>query len=93
MLAAERRNLILEKLQEERRVVVSELSTLFGVSEETIRRDLERLEREGLAVKSYGGAVLNENSGFDMPFNIRKKRNAQGKQVIGELVGRLVQEG
>ena len=43
MLAAERRNLILEKLQEERRVVVSELSDLFGVSEETIRRDLDKL--------------------------------------------------
>ena len=60
MLALERRNLILEKLQEEKRVVVSELSQLFTVSEETIRRDLEKLEKEGLAVKSYGGAVLNE---------------------------------
>ena len=39
MLAVERRNLILEKLQDERKVVVSELSVLFGVSEETIRRD------------------------------------------------------
>ena len=38
MLALERRNLILEKLQNEKRVVVSELSQLYGVSEETIRR-------------------------------------------------------
>ena len=59
MLAVERRNLILEKLQEEKKVVVSELSTLFGVSEETIRRDLDRLDKEGLASKSYGGAILN----------------------------------
>ena len=36
MLAVERRNLILEKLQDEKKVVVSELSTLFDVSEETI---------------------------------------------------------
>jgi len=93
MLAAERRNLILEKLQEEHKVVVSELSTLFEVSEETIRRDLDRLEREGFAVKSYGGAVLSENSSLDMPFNVRKKRNVKGKQVIGELVCGLVQEG
>ena len=56
MLALERRNLILEKLQEEKRVVVNELSQQFGVSEETIRRDLEKLEKEGLATKSYGGA-------------------------------------
>lgn len=93
MLAAERRNLILEKLQDEKRVVVSELSALFDVSEETIRRDLERLDREGLATKSYGGAVLNETSGIDMPFNVRKKRNMHGKQVIAGLVDGLVQEG
>lgn len=92
MLAVERRNLILEKLQDERKVVVSELSTLFGVSEETIRRDLDRLDREGLATKSYGGAVLNENSSLDMPFNVRKKRNTQGKQVIAGLVAGLIQE-
>ena len=73
MLALERRNRILEKLQEEKRVVVSELSSLFGVSEETIRRDLEKLEKEGLATKSYGGAVLNESTSIDMPFNVRKK--------------------
>ena len=47
MLAIERRNEILEKLQAERRVVVSELSALYDVSEETIRRDLEKLENEG----------------------------------------------
>lgn len=93
MLAAERRNLILEKLQDEKKVVVSELSTLFDVSEETIRRDLDKLEKEGLATKSYGGAVLNENTSLDMPFNVRKKRNMQGKQVIAELVSSLVQEG
>ena len=58
MLALERRNLILEKLQEEKRVVVSELSQLYNVSEETIRRDLDKLEKEGLATKSYGGAVI-----------------------------------
>ena len=93
MLAVERRNLILEKLQDEKKVVVSELSALFDVSEETIRRDLDKLDKEGLAVKSYGGAILSETSGLDMPFNVRKKRNMQGKQVIAELVSGLVQEG
>ena len=86
MLAVERRNMILEKLQDERKVVVSELSTLFDVSEETIRRDLDKLDRQGLAIKSYGGAVLNENSGLDMPFNVRKKRNIRGKQEIADIV-------
>ena len=58
MLAIERRNAILEKLQAERRVVVSELSQIYKVSEETIRRDLEKLENDGFVIKSYGGAVM-----------------------------------
>ena len=93
MLALERRNLILEKLQEEKRVVVSELSQLYGVSEETIRRDLDKLDKDGLAVKSYGGAVINENTSIDMPFNVRKKKNVAGKQKIAELIAEMIQDG
>jgi len=93
MLAAERRLLILDKLQEEKKVVVSELSAQFGVSEETIRRDLERLDQEGLAIKSYGGAILNEANSADMPFSVRKRRNMQGKRVIAEIIAGLVQDG
>lgn len=93
MLAIERRNAILEKLQAERRVVVSELSTLFDVSEETIRRDLEKLENEGYVIKSYGGAVLNENANLDLPFNIRKNKNVVGKQKIAELISPIIRDG
>lgn len=92
MLAQERRNLILEKLQEEKRVVVSELSQLYNVSEETIRRDLERLDKDGLAVKSYGGAVINESTSIDMPFNVRKKKNVPGKQKIAEILAEMIQD-
>lgn len=93
MLAIERRNEILEKLQAEKRVVVSELSQYYEVSEETIRRDLEKLEKDGLATKSYGGAVLNESTNIDLPFNIRKKRNVVGKQKIAELISGMVRDG
>lgn len=93
MLAAERRNMILEKLQEEKKVVVNELSLIFQVSEETIRRDLDKLDKEGLAVKSYGGAVINENNNIDLPFNVRKKKNALGKRKIAEIVERMIRDG
>ncbi|NCB92284.1 MAG: DeoR/GlpR transcriptional regulator [Clostridia bacterium] len=93
MLALERRNLILEKLQEEKRVVVSELSQLYNVSEETIRRDLEKLEVEGYAIKSYGGAVINESTSIEMPFNVRKNRNVLAKQKIAELAAQMIQDG
>ena len=93
MLAVERRNLILEKLQDEKKVVVSELSALFDVSEETIRRDLDKLDKEGLAVKSYGVAVLVENNNVDMPFNVRKKKNMQGKRIIANIIKDLISDG
>lgn len=93
MLAIERRKEILMKLQAERRVVVSELSQLYNVSEETIRRDLEKLVNDGVAIKSYGGAVINENSNLDLPFNIRKNRNVVGKQKIAEQIAGLVKDG
>lgn len=93
MLAIERRNEILEKLQTDRRVVVSELSQLYDVSEETIRRDLEKLVNDGYAIKSYGGAVINENINIELPFNIRKNRNIVGKQHIADLVSNVIQDG
>ena len=93
MLALERRNLILEELQDKKKVVVGDLSRRFDVSEETIRRDLEKLERDGYATKSYGGAVLNDNVGFDMPLTIRSRKNVEAKQKIASLAADLVHDG
>lgn len=93
MLAVERRNLILEKVHENKRVIVSELSREFEVSEETIRRDLDKLEEDGHVTKSYGGAVLNEKSSIDLPFNVRWKANPQGKRRIAELVCGEIEDG
>ena len=93
MLAVERRKLILEKVHQEKKVIVSELSREFGVSEETIRRDLDRLADEGHVIKSYGGAVINEIGSIDLPFNIRWKANSLGKKKIAELINREINDG
>ena len=93
MLAQVRRNIILEALQEEKTVVVSELSKQFSVSEETIRRDLDKLEKQGFAIKSYGGATLNENVSIDLPSNIRKKHNILAKQRMAGIVANLINNG
>lgn len=93
MLALERRKEILKKLQEEKKVIVGELSRFYNVSEETIRRDLEKLEKEGLAVKSYGGAVLNDSTSIELPFNERKHHQVEGKQKIANLVAELIEDG
>ena len=93
MLAAERRNIILEKIHEDKKVIVSELSREFDVSEETIRRDLEKLSEEGIVTKTYGGAVLNEKSSIDLPFNVRQKANPEGKRAIARLVSSQISDG
>lgn len=93
MLALERRKIILEKIHKDKKVIVSELSKEFDVSEETIRRDLEKLADEGHVIKSYGGAVINEIGSIDLPFNVRWKANAAGKQKIAELVNKEVKDG
>ena len=60
MLAAERRSLILERLERDGSVLVASLSSEFGVSEETIRRDLEKLEKSGFAERKDQFTVENE---------------------------------
>jgi len=65
MIPAERRTRIVEALEIQRVVKVATLSEALGVSEITIRRDLDILEREGLLARSYGGAVLRKRSTDD----------------------------
>lgn len=93
MLVAERRSLILEKIHEDKKVIVSELGRQFKVSEETIRRDLEKLSEEGVVTKTYGGAVLKDNSGIDLPFNVRAKVNPEGKRAMAKLVCNKIEDG
>mgnify|MGYP003420104128 CR=1 FL=1 len=49
---------IREQVKNEKKVTVSELSKIYKVTEETIRRDLEKLEKEGFLTRTFGGAVL-----------------------------------
>lgn len=93
MLLAERRQVILDRVLATSRVVVGELSAEFGVSEETIRRDLEWLEQEGVAVRTYGGAVLKHSDQAPPPYATRKNTNVEGKVAIARLLAGLIQNG
>ena len=93
MLAIERRNAILTKLTVEGKVIVADLSQEFSVTEETIRRDLERLENDGLAKKTYGGAVANKNPNTDLPYSVRTRANVEKKQRIAEIIGDMINDG
>ena len=93
MLAIERKNAILARLSGEGKVIVSELAREFSVTEETIRRDIERLSREGLATKTYGGAVANTSPATDLPYQVRKHANVERKEAIADLIAAMVNDG
>ena len=92
MLSLERKNFILSELQTNKKVIVSELGKELGVSEETIRRDLEKICKDGSAVKIYGGAIINDSTNIELPFNVRKKRNVEEKQKIAAIIDSLIDE-
>ena len=75
----------------EKRVVVSELSRQFDVTEETIRRDLEKLEKEGLVTRTYGGAVLNMGDALiRISYTHRAQTNVEEKRAIARIAADLL---
>ena len=93
MLAIERRREILARLSANGKVLVAELAKDFDVTEETIRRDLEKLDKEGLVSKTYGGAVSKHSSAIDLPYNVRESANVEQKKKIADLIADLIEDG
>jgi len=92
MLIQERHRRIMDILERENSVKVSTLTKLFNVSVETIRRDLEHMENQGLLKRVHGGAVLDKINGFQNPFIIREAKYTAEKMQIGEIVSRYIKE-
>ncbi|EGO65539.1 DeoR family transcriptional regulator [Acetonema longum DSM 6540] len=93
ILGIERRQQIMEHLLQDNKVYVGSLSKIFKVTEETIRRDLEKLENEGLLQRSHGGAVLKEPTGEDFSFAKRAAVNCPFKQNLAEKAKFLINDG
>jgi DeoR/GlpR family transcriptional regulator of sugar metabolism len=95
MLALERRQNVLESLRRDRSVVVTDLARRFGVTEETVRRDLQKLEKEGLVSRTHGGAVSPEPTveGEDLPYLTRQTTNSEAKRRIALHAAQLVPHG
>lgn len=93
MLAEPRRMKILEWLQEEGSARVRDLSAAFGVSEATIRTDLERLESEGHISREHGGAYLKSVPAQVQSMSLQHVQNMERKQRIGRLAAGLVGDG
>jgi DeoR/GlpR family transcriptional regulator of sugar metabolism len=58
MLAAERRRMIADTIRSRGVVSVAEMAQTLGTTEITLRRDLRRMAKDGLLVRTHGGAVL-----------------------------------
>jgi DeoR/GlpR family transcriptional regulator of sugar metabolism len=93
MLGMERRQKIVDLIQKDRKIYVSRLSQLFDVTEETIRRDLEKLEVENKLTRTYGGAVLTQHTNEDLPFPKRESINRELKQKIALKAAELINDG
>lgn len=87
--AVHRLQIIQDLLQKHGEVSSSQLSERFKVSMETIRKDLETLEANGVARKMYGGAVLDQ-TGAEKQMDLRTE-NRDLKQQIGKQAARLLE--
>ncbi len=91
MAQKERLAMIRQSVKRNKKVVVSELSREHSVTEETIRRDLEKLEQEGLVTRTYGGAVLNiEKISDHIDYLRRSQTNKEEKMTIGKLAASVI---
>ena len=91
MLAAERKQLILNSLSHNGKVLAAELSTRFHVSEDTIRRDLRELAAEGLLQRVHGGALPKPS--LVQGYTQRKAESLPVKSAIGAAAAKLIQAG
>ncbi|WP_226667884.1 DeoR/GlpR family DNA-binding transcription regulator [Metabacillus litoralis] len=93
MLVAERHRKIVDVVNEKLSVRVTELSKIFKVTEETIRRDLEKLEKENLLRRSHGGAVSIQDEQTEVSYTEREITNAAQKRAIAIEAVKLIESG
>src|ERR1700750_1302302 len=84
MLAMARRSAIADLLHDAGAVTVSEVEARFGVSPMTARRDLAELERQGIARRTQGGAVLPSVSAQEDSFAQRVELATEAKATLAE---------
>lgn len=93
MLAEERQQRIAETLRERGTLRVVDLAEQFGVSRETIRRDLAELESKGLGRKVHGGVMLDQPRSAEPPYSDRSVSQVEAKRAIGRAAAAMIQDG
>ena len=93
MLALERQKRILELLSIEGAVMVSKLSQELGVTEETVRRDLEKLEAKEMLRRTHGGALPMDEGNYEFSLEKRKTLNVESKQALARKAIQYIATG
>ncbi len=93
MLALERHRRLLDLLNEQGGVRTAEAARALGVTEETVRRDFEKLEAEGVLLRSHGGAVPLEAARQEVSVDERSKQNAKEKLQIARMAAARIRPG
>ncbi|OHV35649.1 MULTISPECIES: DeoR/GlpR family DNA-binding transcription regulator [Pseudofrankia] len=91
MLAAQRRDLLLERLRADGRIVAKVLAAELGLSEDSIRRDLRDLAAAGLCQRVYGGALPVSPAIAD--YVARQDVEVSGKQRVALAAAALIEPG
>ncbi len=84
VLPSERRRMIAERLVQRGSVSVAALEQEFGISPMTARRDLDELERQGIARRTHGGAILPGASAHEDSFVQRLEVAAEDKERLAD---------
>lgn len=84
---------ILAEIESAGAVRVTPLAERFGVAEETIRRDLDKLSSEGLLNRTHGGAVATRRDRTDLPIGVRQSTSAEEKQRIASHALQFIEPG
>lgn len=94
MLSEERHSVILQLLQERKAVTVTEFTKILGISESTIRRDLNTLAGMGKINKVHGGATVIEEERKTIEENVAEKevKNVEEKNKIVKYVAGLIRD-
>lgn len=93
MLAAQRHSEILNQLKVSGNVRTNELAPVLGCTEETIRRDLDKLAKQGLLVRAHGGAISLDERNTDLDHHMREQRNTREKNAIAKRAALFVKPG
>lgn len=93
MIPAERHNRILELIETQHAVSVSQLCEVLDVSEMTIRRDLRLLSSKGLLARVHGGAITRQGRSYEPSYRNRITKNVRQKEIIGRTAAKLVNKG